>query len=93
MAGPELVAAKRAVKPELFGCYPSPHMPPDEGCATVEMKVNYTAPGNLGTLTGTGAVIDMGRRIAVARADIHGADGRLVATSQGTFMRFQAGVA
>jgi uncharacterized protein (TIGR00369 family) len=69
------------------------HMPPDEGCATVEMKVNYTAPGNPGMLTGAGAVIDMGRRIAVARADIHGPDGRLVATSQGTFMRFQAGAA
>ena len=68
-------------------------MPADEGCATIEMKANFTAPGNPGELTGTGSVIDMGRRIAVARAEIHGPDGRLVATSQGTFMRFAAGVA
>jgi uncharacterized protein (TIGR00369 family) len=68
-------------------------MPVDEGCATIEMKANFTAPGNPGELIGTGSVIDMGRRIAVARADIHGPDGRLVASSQGTFMRFAAGVA
>jgi len=66
-------------------------MPANEGCATIEMKANFTAPGNPGELIGTGAVVDMGRRIAVARADIHGPDGRLVASSQGTFMRFAAG--
>jgi uncharacterized protein (TIGR00369 family) len=68
-------------------------MPPDEGCATIEMKVNFTAPGNPGRLTGVGTVIDLGRRLAVARAEIHGPDGRLVATSQGTFMRFKADAA
>jgi uncharacterized protein (TIGR00369 family) len=66
-------------------------MPDNEGCATIEMKANFTAPGNPGELTGAGSVIDMGRRIAVARAEITGPDGRLVATSQGTFMRFVAG--
>jgi len=66
-------------------------MPADEGCATIEMKVNFTAPGNPGELIGTGTVIDMGRRIAVARASIHDGDGRLVASSQGTFMRFKTG--
>ena len=52
-------------------------MPVDEGCATVEMKANFTAPGNPGELTGTGEVLDMGRRLAVARADIRDANGRL----------------
>lgn len=66
-------------------------MPADEGCATIEMKVNFTAPGNPGELIGTGAVLDMGRRIAVARAGIHDGNGRLVASSQGTFMRFRTG--
>ena len=66
-------------------------MPVDEGCATVEMKANFTAPGNPGELVGTGTVLDMGRRIAVARADIHDEGGRLVASSQGTFMRFKTG--
>jgi uncharacterized protein (TIGR00369 family) len=68
-------------------------MPPNEGCSTIEMKANFTAPGNPGELIGTGTVATMGRRICVARADIHGPDGRLVATSQGTFMRFEAGAA
>jgi len=66
-------------------------MPVDEGCATVEMKANFTAAGNPGELVGTGAVLSMGRRLAVARADIHDGNGRLVATSQGTFMRFKTG--
>jgi uncharacterized protein (TIGR00369 family) len=66
-------------------------MPVDEGCATIEMKANFTAPGNPGELVGSGAVLALGRRIAVARADIHDGDGRLVASSQGTFMRFKAG--
>jgi uncharacterized protein (TIGR00369 family) len=66
-------------------------MPADEGCATVEMKANFTAPGNPGELTGSGAVLDLGRRLAVARAEVHDENGRLVATSQGTFMRFKTG--
>ena len=66
-------------------------MPVDEGCATIEMKANFTAPGNPGELLGTGTVLTLGRRIAVARADINDENGRLVASSQGTFMRFKAG--
>jgi uncharacterized protein (TIGR00369 family) len=66
-------------------------IPPDEGCATIEMKSNFTAPGNLGELTGTGEVLALGRRIAVAHGRIHDGDGRLVAASQGTFQRFPTG--
>ena len=66
-------------------------IPVDEGCATIEMKSNFTAPGNLGELTGRGEVLTLGRRIAVARATIADGTGRVVAASQGTFQRFPAG--
>jgi uncharacterized protein (TIGR00369 family) len=66
-------------------------IPVDEGCATIEMKANFTAPGKVGELIGTGEVLSLGRRIAVAHGHIHDGDGRLVAASQGTFQRFAAG--
>ncbi len=66
-------------------------IPDNEGCATIEMKVNFTAPGNVGALAGTGEVIAIGRRVAVARAEIRDPADRLVAVAQGTFQRFTQG--
>lgn len=60
---------------------------PGEGCATVEMKVNFLAPAMPGRLTATGEVIHAGRRTVVARADARDASGKLVATGMGTFQR------
>jgi len=66
-------------------------IPYHEGCATIEMKVNFTAPGTLGVLIGTGEVITLGRRVAVARAEVRDPEDRLVAVAQGTFQRFPRG--
>lgn len=63
--------------------------PAGEGCATVEMKLNFTGPAVPGTrLTATGRVLHPGRRLVVAAGEIRDPDGALVATAQGTFMRF-----
>jgi acyl-CoA thioesterase len=59
-----------------------------EGCATIEMKVNFTAPVIPGEVTATGQVITLGRRVVVARADAINPDGRIAATALGTFSRF-----
>lgn len=61
---------------------------PGEGCATIEMKVNFTAPVMPGEVTATGQVITLGRRVVVARADAINPDGRIAATALGTFSRF-----
>ncbi|MEW6582319.1 MAG: PaaI family thioesterase [Actinomycetota bacterium] len=60
---------------------------PGEGCATVEMKLNFLAPAFPGVLTATGVVIHAGRRTVVARAEARDADGGLVAAGMGTFQR------
>jgi acyl-CoA thioesterase len=59
-----------------------------EGCATIEMKINFTAPVTPGDITATGQVVTLGRRVVVARADAMNADGRIAATALGTFSRF-----
>jgi acyl-CoA thioesterase len=68
-------------------------LPADEGCATIEMKINFTAPAPPGELLAEGRVLTMGRRIAVASAEARDGDGRVVCVSQGTFQRFAAGAA
>jgi len=62
---------------------------PGEGCATIEMKVNFTAPVVPGQVTAHGEVITLGRRVVVARADAVNPDGRIAATALGTFSRFR----
>jgi acyl-CoA thioesterase len=63
-------------------------LPPDEGCATVEMKVNFTGPAKPGELVAVGRVLHEGRRIVTASAEARGAGDELVAVGQGTFQRF-----
>ena len=62
--------------------------PPGEGCATIEMKLNFTGPARPGELTATGRVLHEGRRIVTASAEARTAGGQLVAVGQGTFQRF-----
>ncbi|WP_217914064.1 PaaI family thioesterase [Miltoncostaea marina] len=63
-------------------------LPGGEGCATVEMKLNFTAPAPPGTLRARGRVLHEGRRTVVAAAEAEDAEGRMVACGQGTFQRF-----
>lgn len=64
-------------------------LPEGEGCATIEMKVNFTLPARPGPLTGGGRVLHEGRRIVTASAEALAEDGALVAVAQGTFQRFE----
>ena len=66
-------------------------LPAGEGCATVEMKLNFTRAARPGRLTATGRVLHRGRRIVTAAAEASDGDGRLVAVGQGTFQRFELG--
>lgn len=63
-------------------------LPAEQGCATVEMKLNFVAPALEGRLTATGRVLHQGRRLLVAAAEAHGPDGGMVACAQGTFQAF-----
>ena len=61
---------------------------PGEGCATVEMKLNFTAAARPGPLAAEGRVLHLGRRLVTAAAEARDAGGALVAVAQGTFARF-----
>jgi acyl-CoA thioesterase len=58
---------------------------PGQGCATVELKVNFLAPALPGRLSATGRVVSQGRRTVVAWAEAADANGTLVACGLGTF--------
>ena len=60
----------------------------EQGCATVEMKLNFVAPAVPGALVGLGRVVHQGRRLLVASAEARDADGVMVACGQGTFQAF-----
>lgn len=64
--------------------------PAGEGCATVEMKLNFLAPARPGPLVGRGHVVSEGRRIVVAWGEAADESGRLVACGMGTFQRIPA---
>lgn len=57
----------------------------DEGCSTVEMKLNYLRPVNGGRLTAEGRVVQRGRKIAVGQCEIRDETGQMVAFGTATF--------
>ncbi len=64
-------------------------VPDGEACATVEMKLNFTAAVRPGPIGGEGRVLHLGRRLVVAAAEVHDEGGLLVACAQGTFQRIR----
>lgn len=58
----------------------------DVGHVTVQMQVNYLRPAQAGELYGTGRVVHDGGRVGVAEAEVHDADGTLVARGTATFL-------
>jgi acyl-CoA thioesterase len=64
-------------------------LPPDKGCPTVEMKINYFRPCITGVLRARGEVVRMGRNLCYAEGEIHNEEGKLVARSTGTFFLSQ----
>lgn len=61
---------------------------PDQGFTTLELKVSYLRGMNdtTGPVRAEGRVLNMGRRVAFAEADIRDADGRLMATATSTLL-------
>ena len=54
-------------------------------CASVELSLRFIRPASTGELIADAAVVKRGRSIVHLDARVHDADGRLVATSSGTF--------
>jgi uncharacterized protein (TIGR00369 family) len=61
---------------------------PDQGFTTLELKVSYLRGMSdaTGPVRAEGRVINIGRRVAFAEADIRDADGRLMATATSTLL-------
>jgi uncharacterized protein (TIGR00369 family) len=64
--------------------------PAGEGCATVELKVNFVAGARPGPVRGHGRVVSEGRRTVVAWGEARDAGGGLLACGLGTFQRIPA---
>lgn len=64
-----------------------------DGVLTIELKINLLAPATGARLVAEGRVERAGRRLTVARSDVHAEDAngarRIVATALGTFMRME----
>ena len=65
----------RAIKPLLK---------PEETTTTIELKINFLAAAEKGTLTGTAKIISSGRRLMVGEMEVKGEDGKLIAQGLGT---------
>jgi len=58
----------------------------EEFITTVELKVNFTAPAQLGLLKASGQIIHKGKRIAVGEAEVKDQKRRLIAKGLVTYM-------
>ena len=52
--------------------------------ATLEMKVNFIGPAQVGTIAGLGKIVHAGRSIAFAEGSLSSPDGTLIATGSAT---------
>jgi len=61
---------------------------PDQGFTTLELKVSYLRGMNdtTGPVRAEGRVVNVGRRVAFAEADIRDSEGRLMATATSTLL-------
>ena len=58
-----------------------------EATATIDLTVHYLRPHLTGTFTCTAKVLRAGKRIFTVSADVHGIDGKLIATAISTYTR------
>jgi uncharacterized protein (TIGR00369 family) len=59
----------------------------DEATATIDLTVHYLRPHITGTFTCTAKVVRAGKRIFTVSADVHGDEGKLIATALSTYTR------
>lgn len=60
-----------------------------DGVATLEIKVNFMAPGHPGTMTGVGQIVHNGKSIGYLDGKLH-QGGRLIATATSTVKLLRA---
>ena len=60
-------------------------LPPEEVCATIEIKISYLAGVTGGRLTADTAIVKKGRRVVFLESKVARDDGQLVATASGSF--------
>ena len=59
----------------------------EEATATIDLTVHYLRPHTAGTFTCTAKVVRAGKRIFTVSADVHNAEGKLIATGLSTYTR------
>lgn len=59
-----------------------------EATATIDLTVHYLRPHMTGKFVCTAKVVRAGKRIFTVSADVHGAEGKLIATGLSTYTRF-----
>jgi uncharacterized protein (TIGR00369 family) len=57
----------------------------EEWCGTVQLNIQFLAPGVGATLSGRGRMVKRGRHIAFARGEAVDARGEVIATGEGTW--------
>ena len=67
----------RAIKPLLKS---------GESTTTIELKVNFLAAAEKGSLIGTAKIISPGRRLMIGEMEVKNEDGKLIAQGLGTYM-------
>jgi acylpyruvate hydrolase len=60
-------------------------IPKEWWCATTSLSVQYVDGATEGELVATGRVMRRGAKVAFAEGEVRGADGRLIATAQGSW--------
>ncbi|HEV7193557.1 MAG TPA: PaaI family thioesterase [Jatrophihabitantaceae bacterium] len=77
----------------VLGCAVQSTLPPGVGYTSIELKVSYLRPvgSDGGELRARGWVTKPGRRVAFAEADVHDAQGKIVATASGTCLLMPSG--
>jgi uncharacterized protein (TIGR00369 family) len=71
-----------------LGCAVHTTLPAGTTYTSIEIKVNYLRPvfGGAGEVTVVGRVTKPGRRVAFAEGEVIGADGKVLATAQSSFL-------
>lgn len=60
-------------------------LPQGEGCATLEIKINYFRPIQHGRVIATGRLVNRSRRTAYAEGEVVNEEGKVLAKASGTF--------
>ncbi|MBI3767559.1 MAG: PaaI family thioesterase [Deltaproteobacteria bacterium] len=60
-------------------------LPEGKGCATLELKINYFRPIQLGRVAAEGRLVNLSRSTAYAEGEVRNEKGKILAKASGTF--------